>query len=1146
MAISSSSSRHKKQFRTKWRSTKVMNMHDLARDDDFLSHLLVEKLGTDNVPLLVHKMDPSRRLPKTNPDDLMAIIRRLVSAKAPPPLLSTTLSTTFLTTRSSGLRLPSVRYFTKGFTERELNSFATSVLPLSSHSPIYRSLSSAPQYSHASRYMELYLPTGSIEIAHTQRYSHRTGKSELCILATRPLAPGTVLSELKGSMADLSEADEQELKRTDRRNSHGARLRQQLRAFREGRYITFRVVKSVGVGEEVTAHYGDGYSARRGRVRPTPPTSDDGRSDESSDVELPDREGNEEPVVNVNERRTRRGVYAVIKESDAEPVEDLDPGDTDSATPGAATPRAIDLVLEVEAPETEPDAVSSGLTSLPPSRASLVPPVPIGGLATPDPDTASTTSSAPRRLPSIKPGEPSTSTSPAPSAARSVTPAFEPIITTRQQKKARALQKTRYRSPKVQALRRIPPAPHHAGRGKAWIPSSLSVCSAGVPHYAEAPQALLRRRYPYPKTKVTEDVARDKGKGKAPAQEETADTDKTNASDPTVPTCVTCLSVLPIISLDRTIVYGDFDNATGKGKKGKRECPRCLRHYAIYGVPWPCRTATQAASVPTPRESTPAEPAPRPNTHKLLHAVGKKLATAPQTSSAPPLTTKRKRATSPPPVTATYKRRKTFGSASLPSHTRELIRKGWSRSGRKHHHPGTKAREVRPAHAQKRPRGRPRLHPLPSLARPSPSASTSAPLSIATASAPPALDFSPSNLSLSPDSRTAKSRAVDDQPREINGRFGKKATTNGKFRRRIAPPPILRRTRAQRAEGRAEAQREAEASASAPAIAEKGAATAVKRERDREYDMDADGVEASPKRSRVLSSASATHLSPLPLPPLLAEGDDPGDESYGTGSDDSYLPVTPENLPDPDPEAEQGGDAGAESEDNEPLMSDAARVRRPLPTLWKPTPFAFAARRWASQESSGARQERDQDRMQFFRAYPSEQTFPFPGPRPAIGRDTGTGTGASARIGNTSTGAGIGARNSSAGGSITRTEWVQVNGTARQFRESDTYEVDSASVSEEEACQCVISRDTGPTSQRGRRYHQRQRCQSSRVTAVEPASSTPSPAPSEEAATVAPLVLLKGTQLGRPGTTSKFASRKRATPPGLVEASWDTELSAEA
>jgi len=54
-----------------------MNMSDLSRDDDFLSHLLVEKLGTGGVPLLVHKMDPSRRLPKTDANDLLQIVRRL-------------------------------------------------------------------------------------------------------------------------------------------------------------------------------------------------------------------------------------------------------------------------------------------------------------------------------------------------------------------------------------------------------------------------------------------------------------------------------------------------------------------------------------------------------------------------------------------------------------------------------------------------------------------------------------------------------------------------------------------------------------------------------------------------------------------------------------------------------------------------------------------------------------------------------------------------------------------------------------------------------------------------------------------------------------------------------------------------------------
>lgn len=60
-----------------WRPTKIMNMKDLSRDDDFLSHLLVEKLGTGSVPLVVHKMDPSRILPKSDADQLLQIIRRV-------------------------------------------------------------------------------------------------------------------------------------------------------------------------------------------------------------------------------------------------------------------------------------------------------------------------------------------------------------------------------------------------------------------------------------------------------------------------------------------------------------------------------------------------------------------------------------------------------------------------------------------------------------------------------------------------------------------------------------------------------------------------------------------------------------------------------------------------------------------------------------------------------------------------------------------------------------------------------------------------------------------------------------------------------------------------------------------------------------
>ncbi|KAA1476088.1 SET domain-containing protein [Dentipellis sp. KUC8613] len=252
--------------RATWRLTKVMNMRDLSRDDDFLSHLLVEKLGTPDIPLLVHKMDANRRLPRVLHDDLITIVRRLVLVKGNS-------QNSIRSAVDDLLVLPAVRYFIQQYNQKQINAFAT----------------------HASRYFELYLPTGSIEIAHTQRYSHRTGKSELCILATRPLAPGTVLSELKGSMADLTDAEDQELKRTDTnaRHTYGGIRRdfsvihsRQMKKnhlflgparfvnhdcdnncelFREGRYITFRVIKPIGVGEEVTAHYGDGYFGRNNR-----------------------------------------------------------------------------------------------------------------------------------------------------------------------------------------------------------------------------------------------------------------------------------------------------------------------------------------------------------------------------------------------------------------------------------------------------------------------------------------------------------------------------------------------------------------------------------------------------------------------------------------------------------------------------------------------------------------------------------------------------------------------------------------------------------------------------------------------------------------------------------------------------------------
>jgi hypothetical protein len=162
-------------------------------------------------------------------------------------------------------------------------------------------------------------------------------------------------------------------------------------------------------------------------------------------------------------------------------------------------------------------------------------------------------------------------------------------------------------------------------------------------------------------------------------------------------------------------------------------------------------------------------------------------------------------------------------------------------------------------------------NPLPSSARPrsSASASTPTPLSTATVSTTCAvfLLLSFIHCLLRTRLRAAWFTVVDDQLCKINGQFGKKATTNGKFHRCIVPSPVLHRTRTQQAEGRPEAQREAEASASVPTTTENGLSIAVKGKRDLEHHaVEADGVETSAKRSRVLSSGAPTqYFTPNPM-----------------------------------------------------------------------------------------------------------------------------------------------------------------------------------------------------------------------------------------------------------------------------------------
>ncbi|KAG9035355.1 Histone-lysine N-methyltransferase set9 [Tulasnella sp. JGI-2019a] len=249
-----------------WKPTAAL-MHsarDLAKDDDLLCFMLVDTLGTgvaDNERLGVHAMNSNRRRPEFNPDDVLDIIRKLViPQRGPaPPATKVTGAVDAL------LKLPCIQKHLKGKNDKQISCFAT----------------------HALRYMELYLYPGNIEIACTSRYTWKTGKKELCILATTPLKKGEIISELKGSLADLTPEEDDELRRTDRRGGENGisrdfsviyskqRGHNQLflgparfvnhdcnpncKLVRRGKHITFELIRDVQPGEEITGAYGEDY-----------------------------------------------------------------------------------------------------------------------------------------------------------------------------------------------------------------------------------------------------------------------------------------------------------------------------------------------------------------------------------------------------------------------------------------------------------------------------------------------------------------------------------------------------------------------------------------------------------------------------------------------------------------------------------------------------------------------------------------------------------------------------------------------------------------------------------------------------------------------------------------------------------------------
>ncbi|WVQ97338.1 hypothetical protein IAU59_004449 [Kwoniella sp. CBS 9459] len=144
---------------------------DLSADDDLLSWILVDQLGCmPNTKLGVHPQQVKFVGPPFKTDEVLSIVKETVTKGNTPGCM------------------------------QRLQEFHL----IKSHLDSKLTLTQRERFiSHLRRYLLIYQPNSRIELHLTSRYSFITGHTELAVLATKPLSPSEVVSELQGSVVPL-------------------------------------------------------------------------------------------------------------------------------------------------------------------------------------------------------------------------------------------------------------------------------------------------------------------------------------------------------------------------------------------------------------------------------------------------------------------------------------------------------------------------------------------------------------------------------------------------------------------------------------------------------------------------------------------------------------------------------------------------------------------------------------------------------------------------------------------------------------------------------------------------------------------------------------------------------------------------------
>ncbi|RXK34854.1 hypothetical protein M231_07891 [Tremella mesenterica] len=152
---------------------------DLSEDDDLLSWVLVDQLGClPNTKLGVHPQQVKFVGLPFKTEEVMSIIKETVVSGNTSAAMS---------------RLQEFHLIRNHLEAKETDSQRERFV------------------QHLRRYLLPLQPNSRIDIHTTSRYSAVTGHTELAVFATRPLAVGTVVSELQGSVVPLPDEWRQEL-----------------------------------------------------------------------------------------------------------------------------------------------------------------------------------------------------------------------------------------------------------------------------------------------------------------------------------------------------------------------------------------------------------------------------------------------------------------------------------------------------------------------------------------------------------------------------------------------------------------------------------------------------------------------------------------------------------------------------------------------------------------------------------------------------------------------------------------------------------------------------------------------------------------------------------------------------------------------